>query len=198
MSPTPSPKLLPQRATLLNVPNQVTLARLVLAVVLFALMHAHLYLWGLFVFIVAASTDWLDGYLARKWGMVTPLGRILDPFADKIIICGTFVFLSAEPAARLPAWVVVLVIGRELLVTGLRSFLEQQGADFSATWSGKVKMVAQCITAGLGLGLLAFGDQGAFTFLPLVADLAVFSTIALTVYSGVAYVLAALRLLRKT
>ncbi len=197
MSPSPSPKFVQQRATLLNVPNQVTLARLVLAIVLFGLMHAHLYFIGLIVFILAASTDWLDGYLARKWGMVTPLGRILDPFADKIIVCGTFVFLAAEPTARLPTWVVVLVIGRELLVTGLRSFLEQQGADFSATWSGKVKMVAQCFTAGLCLGLLAFGDQGAFTFLPLATDLAVYSTIALTVYSGVAYVLAALRLLRQ-
>src|SRR5258707_12175352 len=88
-----------------NLPNQLTVARLVLSLVLFGLISAaqaagpsgdKLYLASLIVFVVAASTDWLDGYFARKYGMVTTLGRILDPFVDKIIICGTFICLVAD------------------------------------------------------------------------------------------------------
>ena len=106
------------------------------------------------LFIVAAGTDWLDGYYARKYGQVTTLGRILDPFADKVIVCGTFIFLAAIPeyAASAPgacgrgwswsSW------ARELLVTALRSFLEERGSDFSANMAGKLKMVLQCVAAG--------------------------------------------------
>ena len=137
------------RSAVFNLPNQLTVMRLVLAVILFGLIGCEYYRVSLVVFIVAAATDWLDGYLARRWGLVTMLGRILDPFADKIIICGTLIFLVAAPNSELhalgmQAWVAVLVVGRELLITALRSFLEQQGADFSAAMSGKLKMVAQC------------------------------------------------------
>lgn len=179
-----------------NLPNQLTLLRLVLAVIVFALLTWRVYWPALVLFVVAASTDWLDGYLARRWGLITQLGRILDPFADKIIICGTFILLAAEPAALLPAWVVVIVVGRELLVTALRSFLEQQGADFSASLSGKLKMGAQCIAASLCLLLLAQGDASP-TWLPLGVQLAVAATALLTVISGVAYVSAAWRLLSR-
>ena len=108
------------------------------------------------LFVVAASTDWLDGYFARRWGLVTQLGRILDPFADKLIICGTFIFLAAVPASGIAPWMAVVVMGRELLVTGLRSFLEQKGIDFSAEMSGKLKMVLQCVAAGASLFYLAW------------------------------------------
>ena len=106
------------------------------------------------LFIIAAGTDWLDGYYARKYGQVTTLGRILDPFADKVIVCGTFIFLAADPddgttfPCGLRAWMVVVIVGRELLVTALRSFIEDRGSDFSAKMSGKLKMVFQCIAAG--------------------------------------------------
>ena len=94
------------------------------------------------MFVVAAGTDWLDGYWARKYGQVTNLGRILDPFVDKIIICGTFIFLAAVPDSGVQAWMAVVIVGRELLVTALRSYLEGEGADFSASMSGKLKMAA--------------------------------------------------------
>src|SRR5690606_21826952 len=104
------------------------------------------------LFLLAATTDAVDGYVARRYGQITTLGRVLDPFADKIIVCGTFVFLlERHPLSGVTAWMVVIVIGREMFVTGLRSFLEQQGKDFSATWSGKIKMILQCaaLTASL-------------------------------------------------
>ena len=102
-----------------NLPNQLTVSRLILSIVLFVLMAFHCYLASMIVFIIAASTDWLDGYFARKYNLVTVLGRILDPFVDKVIVCGTFIFLVADPASQVAAWMAVVVVGRELLVTAL-------------------------------------------------------------------------------
>jgi CDP-diacylglycerol--glycerol-3-phosphate 3-phosphatidyltransferase len=127
MSTHAKPSTNPQ---VLNVPNVLTSVRLVLAIVVFVLIPLELYIPAMVVFIVAAATDWVDGYWARKYGQVTQLGRIFDPFVDKIIICGTFIFLSSQPGSGIPAWISVVVVGRELLVTVLRSYLEQRGADF--------------------------------------------------------------------
>lgn len=180
-----------------NVPNQLTAARLVLAIVLFVLI-AFEYFWsGLFVFLVAAGTDWLDGYYARKYGQVTTLGRILDPFVDKIIICGTFIFLVPLADSGIRAWMAVVVVGRELLVTALRSFLEQQGADFSASLSGKLKMVLQCAAAAFSLLRLSYGELPPPAWLLWALPVAVWSAVVLTVYSGVGYIFAAVRLLRR-
>ncbi len=196
-------------ATVLNVPNQLTTLRLILAVVLFGLIAWEYYLVSLVLFIIAAGTDWLDGYWARKYGQVTTLGRMLDPFADKVIICGTFTFLIAVPAMSqvpwgLRAWMVVVIVGRELLITALRSFMEQKGSDFSAKMVGKLKMVLQCVAAGLCLfymsyrdpseGLLATPDAPAWVWAGMVAS--VWAAVGLTAYSGVTYLLAAIRLLR--
>src|SRR6187402_813645 len=108
-----------------NVPNILTVARLVLSVFCFVCFVGEWYLSALIFFAIAAGTDWVDGYWARKYGQVTKLGRILDPFADKIIICGTFIFLAAVPlalkdnssASQVTAWMAVIVVARELLVT---------------------------------------------------------------------------------
>ena len=114
-------------APIFNLPNQLTSLRILLAVIMFALIDRSVY-WASFVlFVIAAGTDWLDGYFARKYGLVTTLGRILDPFADKVIVCGTFIYLVSIPATiavpwGLRAWMVVVMVGRELLVTALRSF----------------------------------------------------------------------------
>ena len=114
-----------------------------MSLLVFVLIPFQWFCAALVFFLVAAGTDWADGYLARKHGLVTQLGRILDPFADKILICGVFIFLAAEPNFRVAAWMAVLVVGRELLVTALRSFLEQQ-VPTSASMAGKLKMVFQC------------------------------------------------------
>jgi CDP-diacylglycerol--glycerol-3-phosphate 3-phosphatidyltransferase len=194
------------RALAFNVPNQLTGLRLILAVVMFCLIPWGLpatYLASMVLFILAAATDWLDGYLARKRGEITALGRILDPFADKVIICGTFIFLVATPkmldtAFGLRAWMVVVIVGRELLVTLLRSFLEERGSDFSAKLSGKLKMVLQCVAAGVGLFYLSFTEREAgsplWVWLPLVAS--IWAAVILTVYSGLVYIHAAVKLLR--
>jgi CDP-diacylglycerol---glycerol-3-phosphate 3-phosphatidyltransferase len=197
-------KRLSEHASAFNLPNQLTCSRLILAVVTFGFMEWEWYWTSFVLFVIAASTDWLDGYFARKYGMVTALGRMLDPFADKVIICGTFVFLVAAPETTatpygLRAWMVVVILGRELLVTALRSFIEEGGGDFSAKWSGKWKMLLQCIAAGAGLVYLAFVTQTqaapAWVWGVLVAS--TWAAVLLTVYSGVVYVAAAVKLLRK-
>ncbi|MGA2617750.1 MAG: CDP-diacylglycerol--glycerol-3-phosphate 3-phosphatidyltransferase [Thermoguttaceae bacterium] len=191
-----------------NLPNQLTSLRLLLSVVLFGLIAGKCYMSSLWLFVIAAGTDWLDGYYARKYGQVTTLGRILDPFADKVIVCGTFIFLQAVPGMLaeplgLKAWMVVVIVGRELLVTALRSFIEERGSDFSAKMSGKLKMVLQCVAAGACMVFLHYPplagtarpDAPAWVWWIMV--LATWSAVVLTVYSGVVYVLAAVRLLRQ-
>jgi len=193
-------------ATAFNLPNQLTALRLALSVVLFVLMALELYFASLLVFLVAASTDWVDGYLARRYGLVTTLGRILDPFADKFIVCGTFILLAAAPAAPaaptvpalhdfLPAWMVVVIVGRELLVTALRSFLEQQGQDFSAAMSGKLKMVAQCLTIAVALFFLSYQPDSPPPEIGWLLIASAWAAVLLTIYSGVAYVRTAVSLM---
>lgn len=183
-----------------TLPNQLTALRLVLAIVLFVLLAWEWYLVGLVFFLVAAATDWLDGYLARKYNLVTTLGRILDPFADKVIVCGTFVFLAAAPGMvatpwGLRPWMVVVIVGRELLVTALRSFIEDRGSDFSAKLSGKIKMVLQCVAAVAALGYLTYApptDAPGWLYGTMLAT--VWAAVVMTVYSGAVYVLQAARL----
>ncbi len=197
---------------MLNFPNQVTLARVALALVLFVFLALECYLTSFVLFIVAASTDWLDGYWARRYGQITQLGRVLDPFADKLIICGTFIFLAAVPltaegsaASGITAWMAVVIVGRELLVTALRSFVEHGGGDFSANWAGKWKMVAQCAAACFSMFRLTYFDSRAAEWSPvppdwmsLVLTVTVWLAIALTLYSGYAYVRSALRIFDKS
>ena len=182
------------REQFFNVPNQLTAARLVLSFVLFVLIPLGYYLAAMVVFIVAAGTDWLDGYWARKYGQVTSLGRILDPFVDKIIICGTFIFLAAVPGSLVAAWMAVVVVARELLVTALRSYLEGEGADFSAVMSGKLKMVLQCVAAALAL--FALSHDSPADGLRLAVAASVWAAVLMTIYSGAAYVQRAIVLLR--
>ncbi|MEX0978340.1 MAG: CDP-diacylglycerol--glycerol-3-phosphate 3-phosphatidyltransferase [Pirellulales bacterium] len=181
---------------LFNVPNQLTVLRLLLSVVLFVLIAFEYYLVSTVLFVIAASTDWLDGYWARKYGQVTNLGRILDPFVDKIIICGTFIFLVAVPASGVAAWMAVVIVGRELLVTALRSYLEGEGADFSASMSGKLKMVVQCVAATLALVALYYGEPRPEA-LQAALTISIWAAVAITVYSGVAYIQRAILLLRR-
>jgi CDP-diacylglycerol--glycerol-3-phosphate 3-phosphatidyltransferase len=188
----------------LNPPNLITLSRLALAFVLFVLIYLNGYwITAAALFLIAAATDAIDGYIARKYGMVTTLGRILDPFADKMIICGAFVFLldkkvpSAEGvlASGVNAWMVIIVIGREMFITSLRGFLEQHGRDFSASFSGKIKMITQCmaVTASL-LSLSPHVSGPAFNML---RDVLLWGTVVVTVYSGVDYVVRATIILRR-
>jgi CDP-diacylglycerol--glycerol-3-phosphate 3-phosphatidyltransferase len=198
--------------TIVNFPNQVTTARLALSIVLFVLLHFQQYWAGFWLFLITAGTDWLDGFWARRYGQITILGRMLDPFVDKVVICGTYIFLAADPNSGLLPWMAVLVLGRELLVTALRSFLEQQGADFSASISGKLKFILQCMAVAASLFWLSYhpghaplgatsenlaAAAGGPVWIEWTVVISVWSMIAMTIYSGYAYVMAAIQLIRR-
>jgi CDP-diacylglycerol--glycerol-3-phosphate 3-phosphatidyltransferase len=173
-----------------NVPNGLTLARFALAIAVMALIPIREYWWGLILFAIAASTDWMDGYWARKYGQVTKLGRIFDPFVDKIIICGTFIALVEVPDSGVASWMATIVVGRELLVTSLRGMIEGSGGDFSARQLGKWKMVLQCAAVIAVLLFLIYPNTQwlSWTSLSLL-----WAAILLTVYSGFEYTVIAAR-----
>lgn len=208
-----------------TIPNAITLVRLGLAVAFFAILAAALEPstaattsdpavaaaranWGLvamILFIVAALTDVLDGWLARRWQAITVFGRIMDPFCDKILVLGAFVFLAGpgftRPEATAPdtglvPWMVVLILGRELLVTSLRGVLESMGVDFSADFSGKIKMLVQSVCVPVCLFVAtrdwALQSEG----WRLLRDGTVWLTVAITAWSVVPYLLRGRALLK--
>src|SRR5206468_8407054 len=176
--------LTPTRPSVYNLANQLTAARLVLAVVLFVLISFESWLWCLLVFAAAAVTDYLDGYFARKQGLVSTLGRNLDPLVDKVLVCGAYIFLLAVPGAGLTAWMVTVVVARELIITGLRSFMENRGATFGADWLGKIKMGLQC--AALVAIFVALWEAES-VFLGVVRDVLIYLMLAATALSGLQY-----------
>lgn len=178
-----------------NVPNQITAARLILSIVVFVLIGLEQYFGAMICFIVAASTDWIDGYWARKYNQVTQLGRIFDPFVDKIIVCGTFIFLAAEydRGSGIAPWMAVVVMAREMLVTVLRSVIEGAGGDFSANQAGKWKMLFQCVAIVASLLALVYGSDHQQDWLQWTLVGSVWLAVLSTVYSGVIYIFAAAR-----
>lgn len=134
----------------MNLPNAITLSRLVLTAVFVAgtAFETPLGHWiALISFVIAAISDFVDGWLARKLGLVTPMGKLLDPLADKILVGAAFVYLSAEGFC--PVWVTVMILAREFLVTGLRQIAMEAGQVLAADNLGKWKTGLQltfCIT----------------------------------------------------
>lgn len=183
------------RSQFLNVPNQLTTTRLVLSIVVFVLIPLKFYIPAMIVFIIAAATDWVDGYYARRYGQVTKLGRVFDPFVDKFIICGAFIFLVAEPQSRIEAWMAAVVVGREMLVTALRGFIEQSGGDFSAKMAGKLKMVFQCVAVAVSLFVLSRGEEVP-PWLEVTLVISVWVAVLSTIYSGIGYLVAAAKYFR--
>jgi CDP-diacylglycerol---glycerol-3-phosphate 3-phosphatidyltransferase len=184
--------VIPNRPPVFNLPNQLTAARLVLAVVLFFLIAFQSWLWAAVVFAFAAVTDWLDGYLARRQGLTSALGRVFDPLVDKILICGAFIFLlgTGDRSGLMP-WMVTVVVARELIITGLRSYLENRGVTFGADWLGKLKMGLQCaalfaIFAGLYLDTIESAADLAWKVQQL-RDGLVYAMLVATALSGLQY-----------
>ena len=130
----------------LNLPNLLTFGRVVMIPLCLWFLDKDTPLsgfWAGIVFTAAALTDVLDGYLARKLGVVSVLGKLLDPLADKLIVMACLVWMV--PMGRIPAWVVVVLVGRELSVTGLRSVAASEGVVISAGAEGKTKTALQMI-----------------------------------------------------
>ncbi len=203
----------------MNLPNKITVARFGLTGLLFAYLIANDTCsgpewWAPAVaagfFIVVVATDALDGYYARKLELVSDFGRIADPVADKVVMAGVFIFLaSADWATRFfPPWMVVIIVSREFVVTGLRGFIETRGVAFPARWDGKLKMILQCVAvpAVFLVHMVELGSVSGWdwTHLPLllevftwIALIMIWAGLVMTVTSGVRYTLAAAAVLRE-
>ena len=174
-----------------NVPNALSGVRFILAMVVCFLIERGVFFAGMICFLIAASTDWIDGWWARKFNQVTKLGRILDPFVDKIIICGAMIALVGVANSPLRPWMATIVVGRELLVTSLRGMIEGQGGDFSAKWMGKWKMVLQCASVVGVLWQLMYTTPS--SYLVWTTLFLVYGAILLTILSGLEYVFLVIR-----
>ena len=190
----------PPPEPLLNAPNLLSAARIPLAVILFVCIVSEAWLAGLIVFLVATATDWLDGWWARKYGPLTLVGRNLDPLADKVLVCGAFIYLLPVKDAGLDPWMVTLVVCRELIVTSVRGIVEATGKKFGADWFGKLKMGLQCAVL-IGVFLIVWWrsagfDAGVRSFLEVVQIVLLWLMLLATVGSGLQYLVKAARLLR--
>ena len=211
-----------------TIPNLLTIARVIMATAFFLIMATALWpdetkslqlrqFWGniaVVIFAVAATTDFADGLLARRWKVVSVFGRVMDPFGDKLLVIGTFVFLagpgfipiqgysnegdlvlSTEGGLAMTSgvrpWMVALILARELLVTSIRGVLEGMGLDFSAGASGKIKMILQSVAAPVALFVAVnpFALQSdAWCW---IRDVLIWCTLAVTIWSAWPYIIRA-------
>jgi len=191
----------------INLPNQVTLGRLLLALLFFVLLSLHdarddprwLLVVCFWVFLVAALGDVLDGMLARWLRQVTPFGRIVDPVVDKVLICGAFILFASANFVRegrnitaVQPWMVIVILARELLVSAIRAHAESAGESFGAHWAGKLKMFVQSATVCVILGQLGWKLDG----LAPLRVACVWLTVVVTALSVIAYFRRALVFLR--
>ena len=176
----------------LTVPNVLSAVRFALAIVLFVAIERGGWTQAVWLFLVAASTDWVDGWWARRFGQVSRLGRIFDPLVDKVIVCGAYVLLADREGSAILPWMAVVVTVRELIVTAVRAEMERSGRDFSAALSGKLKMVLQCAAIALELAARAWPEiaVGGIGLRPLAAWTA-WAAVVATVWSGLEYLVAA-------
>ena len=211
-----------------SVPNQLTMLRLVLAAAFFLVLNQYRFYsetpgWilpiAIALFVLAALTDLLDGYLARRWEVESTFGRIMDPFCDKVLVIGAFIFLAGprfvDPgevpevpqtmqqylelnmATGVYPWMVVVILARELLVTGVRGEMENTGVAFGANIFGKAKMLLQSVTVPVVLGIVYWLDPTSpaerSPWLTWPRDLLVYATVLATALSGVPYITGAVR-----
>ena len=203
-----------------RIPNAITMLRILIAGAFFAVLGGYRFpeqgiLWGnvaIVFFVIAAMTDFVDGYLARKWNVVSMFGRLMDPFCDKVLILGTFIYF-AGPRFSVEAWVqnyqlltmatgiypwmVVVIIARELLVTSIRGVLESMGHKGGAKWAGKIKMIFQSFALPLILLLVVNCNPEKNEDVMLFINILAWMLLAITVWSGLPYVTGLVAVMRK-
>jgi len=165
-----------------NLPNSLSLFRIFLVPLLVVvLLTKYSNRLGLVIFLVAAVTDFFDGYFARRMQKITRLGALLDPIADKLLMSAAFISLVELNLAK--AWMVVIIIGREFAVSGLRSIAAQQGVTIAASPLGKTKMISQVVAISL---LIVSCELGEVRF---TSEIALWVVVLFSLVSGVDYFL---------
>ena len=168
----------------MNTPNKLTVARMIIVpfLVVFLLTgwggDANRYI-SLALFVVASVTDWFDGYLARKNNLVTNFGKFMDPLADKLLVCSAMICMIE--LNRLPAWFVIIIIGREFIISGFRLIAAENGIVIAANYWGKFKTASQMIM----IILLILHFDGIFVTLE---QLFIWLSLALTIISLITYI----------
>ncbi|WP_445506574.1 CDP-diacylglycerol--glycerol-3-phosphate 3-phosphatidyltransferase [Niallia sp. 03190] len=177
----------------MNLPNKITISRIFLIPVFLVVMLVE-FSWGnmtllgatlpvahfigALIFIIASTTDWIDGYYARKYNLVTNLGKFLDPLADKLLVSAALIVLVNFHLA--PAWMTIVIISREFAVTGLRLVLAGGGEVVAANMLGKIKTWAQIIAISVLLLHNMIFELGSIPF----ADIALWIALIFTIWSG--------------
>ncbi|MBI5641889.1 MAG: CDP-diacylglycerol--glycerol-3-phosphate 3-phosphatidyltransferase [Deltaproteobacteria bacterium] len=172
------------RVSFLNLPNSLSIIRIGSAPLFVYLLLSPGRLLSAItagIFILVCLTDWLDGYLARRMGVITSLGKFLDPLADKLLITTAFIMLI--PLGRVPAWIIALMISREMAVTGLRAIASDMGVVISASRLGKIKTISQIVCI---VPLLMHYPFMGFDF-HLAGSALLLVSFVLTMWSGVDY-----------
>ena len=166
----------------MNTPNKLTLLRVIMIPFFVVFMLADLGSWSkwaaLIVFVVASMTDWLDGYLARRDHLVTDFGKFMDPLADKLLVCSALICLTDMD--RIPSWVVIIIIGREFIISGFRLIASDNGVVIAANYWGKAKTVCQMI-----MTIVLIADLGSGVY--LLEQVLIYTSLLLTVISLVTY-----------
>ena len=175
-------------------PNGFTILRIILTLVIMGVVFlpgGAAKLWALGLFLLAALTDWLDGYLARRWHQVTALGILLDPIADKVLVVG--LLLAFVQLKLIPAWMVLVIVLREFLITGVRLYAATRQIVIPAAREGKHKTVSQMATIFVILAVLAVEELAPAPggnrrqLLAWLISGCMWITVALTVFSGASF-----------
>jgi CDP-diacylglycerol--glycerol-3-phosphate 3-phosphatidyltransferase len=189
---------------ILNIPNILTMARIAAIPLLAGLLMSPSQsagFWAAVVFSLASITDWLDGYLARRMGIVTIFGKFLDPIADKLIVMAALIMIL--PYGRVPAWMVLVILGREIIITGLRGIASSEGIVIQASDLGKFKTIFQLVAI---IGLLLhfeynwlFGIEHQLVHVNMhnVGMFFLWIATLLTVWSGVDYLARFIRIIAR-
>ncbi|MGN1414397.1 MAG: CDP-diacylglycerol--glycerol-3-phosphate 3-phosphatidyltransferase [Anaerovoracaceae bacterium] len=167
----------------MNLPNKLTIGRMI-AVPFFiaAYMTGHFFI-AFVLFVAASLTDMLDGKIARKYNLVTNFGKIMDPLADKILVYSAFCLMVPDPV---PGWMLIIILAREFVVSGMRTVAASEGIVIAAGMSGKIKTVLQMIAVPLLILAPAFPQVAAIS---LLAQIFLWASLVMTVYSGCEYVI---------
>lgn len=191
----------------MNVPNKITLSRIFLIPIFILLLSIpwDLGTWNIgnnelpvieciaaIIFLIAALTDWLDGYYARKYNLITNMGKFLDPLADKLLVAAAFILLVELQLA--PAWVIIIIISREFAITGFRLVASGEGLVLAASSMGKLKTVSQILAIAL---LLLHNFPFSYLHIP-AGEIVLYIALILTVWSGIDYFIRNWHVMRET
>ncbi len=167
----------------MNLPNKLTILRILLIPAFIVLLMKEYYYASGILFILASITDTLDGHIARKYGLITNFGKIMDPLADKLLVTSAMICLVE--LGIVAGWMVIVILAREFIITGLRAVAAGEGIIIAAGNSGKVKTVLQMVS--LSIILVKNWPFSMFTDLP-IGEYLLWIAVAATVYSGVEYI----------